>query len=199
MEYWNTLEEVRSAAWGLLARASHSRNDPMRTPALATQTEIGPDVRTLVMRTFKQTTREVLFYTDARSPKVAVLKRYERAHLLYWHPGRKVQLRLRVKFECLQGDAICRSHWEKIGVRGRKAYAAIHPPGTPLEAPGDNLPSFWKDDMELEKTECAFGNFMILKGIISEMDVLHLSSKGHQRAVFAWEGEVPVKAAWVTP
>ena len=80
-----------------LAVAADQRGHPWRTPSLATVSPEGlPDARSVVLREVDPDQERLIFFTDARSPKVGQLKAQPRAMLVMWSAELGWQLRIQV-------------------------------------------------------------------------------------------------------
>ncbi len=198
MERFNTLDDYFKHSWNLLFQAVEKRNDPMRTPVFGTLEDQESRLRMVVLRYAEPVARRTLFYTDARSNKIADLQRQPRSTVLYWHPQKKIQIRQRGKVVLHQENELTAEHWSKLSVRGRSSYATIDPPGTPVDQSTNGLPEHWSDEMALEDTVYAYPHFMIIDMKVDYMDCLHLQQEGHQRASWQWS-EDRWRGSWLVP
>lgn len=189
LERFDTAGEMLRFCWDQLAGAVEEGRNPLLTPAVATvvPSEAAPQVRTVILREADRAQRRISFYTDARAEKVKQLKNSPSLSWLFWHPERKLQIRARGTAELHTGDEAARLHWEAIGREGRKNYAALTAPGTPVEEASSGLPDFWSEDMPLERSEYAYKNFMLVQTYIEEIDSLLLHPQGHQRIIYRWD------------
>ncbi|HYF07338.1 MAG TPA: pyridoxamine 5'-phosphate oxidase family protein [Acetobacteraceae bacterium] len=184
------LEHILADALTLLAAAPTERDHPCRTPVLATTGPDGaPGARTVVLRGFDPGARQAMVFTDARSAKVAALRREPRATLVFHDPGRAVQLRLSGRMAVRQGDAVAEEAWRGLPAASQGLYAAAAAPGTPVAAPPP--PPGGSTDGP--------AHFAVLVLEFTRLDWLSLDAAGHRRACFAWETEGPPRATWVVP
>ena len=198
MNRFDTLDRFFIQSWDLLFRAAQSRNDPMRTPMMATYDGKKCQLRTLVVRRVDKEARQLLFFTDIRSPKSIQLKAHPNTAITFWHPTRKIQLRMQGSVSLEQDSEEARQHWDHLSIRGRESYAAIPPPGKFSTMDTTGLPSNWSDELSKKETDFAFSNFTLIKVSVEEIDALHLHSEGHQRARFAWKKE-EWEMKWLIP
>lgn len=200
MERFNGLDDVLSTAWNLLFRATVQRRDPYRTPVLSTiNQENIPDARTIVLRETKVQKRQLIFYTDTRSPKVEELKANPNICLVFWNPSRNVQVRASGRMLLEQGNAFSKEYWDKIAPKNRRDYSTINAPSNRSEKSEGFLPDFWEAaDLTPQNTEAAFENFTVLVAQIDKLDCLHIHREGHQRAQFTWNGKAWDKT-WLVP
>lgn len=185
------LRHIESAIWTELDRAVHSRAaadrpaHPWRRAAFATVGEDGPEVRSVVLRDIQVDRRELVFYADARSPKVAQLRADPRGQLLCWSEPLGWQLRLRCRVDVATDGLDVTTRWAQI--RHRPAahdYLSPLAPGSPLEAPAAPL-----------APERVRESFAVLTATVEAIDWLELHAQGHRRARFA-RGKSP---QWLVP
>ncbi len=194
MERFTSPDHMQRAAWDLMYRAAVNRNDVMRTPAMATFDGAKVHQRTIVLRKVDKAAQELFFFTDRRSPKVAHLEQDQQLNVLFWHPRKKVQIEAIGKSVLHYQDDLCRSFWEQLNIGGRSSYATLLAPGTPQLADSTNLPQHWSKEMILSLTESNFQHFVVIQMQVTEMDILHLHSDGHQRAFIAEK-----EKTWLVP
>ncbi len=198
MERFKTLDRFELQAWDLLIRAAHGRSDPMRTPMMATYDGQQCHLRTIVLREVDKEKRTLLFFTDGRSPKVEQLRQHAQTALTFWHPKRKVQVRISGAAALVSGNKEARHYWDHLSNSGRKSYATVKAPGTHSEKDTDGLPDFWTNELDKSHTDFAFENFMLIYVSVHAMEALHLHQEGHQRASFWWENDKPDRK-WLVP
>ena len=97
--YYENLEEIQNKYWSMLDDAVTNRSSPFRIPVFicAHQDEI--DGRIVVLRKSDRTKNLLQFHTDLRSPKVDILKKNNKASLLFYDKEEKIQLRVKVECE----------------------------------------------------------------------------------------------------
>ena len=184
---------ARLAAW-LAAGAQHPTH-PFRLPVVSTVDDRGhPDSRIVVLRAFDTATREVVFHTDIRSPKVTHLRAHPRCGALFYDPDARLQVRARCTAVVHHLDDRCRREFDALPPHTRATYADPHPPGdvAPFDAPYDYPPRPPVDE------GFAFRQFAAVVCAVAEMDVLELHADGHRRVRLRWEGGV-VKCERLAP
>lgn len=117
--------------WRKLGRATADRRSPWRTPAVATQSEWGPEGRTVVLREVDSAQRRLCFHTDARSDKPTQLERCPRLTWLFWDARAQVQLRVHASVRLHRGDDVARTEWRKLSPAARALYETSGAPGAP--------------------------------------------------------------------
>ena len=194
----STLPEAIDTAWRLLGRGAADRHSPVHTPAVSSIGADGrPDARVMVLRAADRAAAALRFHTDSRSPKCAVLDGAA-VHVLAYHPGAAIQLRLSGTARVFGDDPMVDGIWTAATPFARRVYLTGHAPGTPLPAPASGLPD-WVEGRKPTEAELApvRGNFAVIMVDLETIDVLHLAQSGHRRARFArdggWQGE------WVAP
>ena len=97
--YYENLQEIKNKYWSMLDDAVTNRGSPFRIPVFmcAHQDEI--DGRIVVLRKSDRTNNLLQFHTDLRSPKVDILKKNNKASLLFYDKDEKIQLRVKVECE----------------------------------------------------------------------------------------------------
>ena len=179
------LSDALDGAWQLLVRGAADRRSPVHTPVVSSVDAAGrPDARVMVLRQADRAAARLRFHTDARSPKCAALDGAA-VHVLGYHPGAAVQLRVsgtaRVASAGAQVDAI----WAASTTFARRCYLTEAAPGSALPAPGSGLPE-WVEGRKPSETDLvpARANFALVLIDVDAIDWLHLAQTGHRRAVF---------------
>lgn len=189
------LAQIEARVWAELERAVHSRSQggvpphEWRRAILATQDADGPQARSVVLRDLLLDSRELVFYADARSPKVAQLRRDPRGVLLCWSAALGWQLRLRCHIEVETSGLDVTARWAHI--RHRPAahdYLSPMAPGTPL---ADGHGGMVVTPLAPERLR---DTFAVLTARVEATDWLELHELGHRRAVFDAQG-----ARWLVP
>lgn len=179
----DTLHTVEDRLWQELQRAPQ-RGHPWRLCTLATVTPDGlPDARSVVLRQVDPAERELCFFTDTRSPKVAQIARQPRGVVVMWSAELGWQVRLSVQLEVLDSGLAVLSHWTRLKLTPAVFdYLSPVPPGSPLERP-----SAERGDRE---------HFGVVCARVLSIDWLDLNTNGQRRARF---GPEPGAATWLQP
>ena len=177
-----SLAQIHQACWQELAQASQQRSHGLRLMGLATVDGDAADLRTVVLREVDVAHRQLMFFTDARSPKVAQMRAHPVATLMAWCPSLHWQLRLRVLLDLATDGLTVTSRWARMKLSpAAQDYLSPLPPGTPLP----NSP--------LERTTRE--HFAVVTAQVSGLDWLELHDHGHRRARFDAAGQ----GSWITP
>ena len=186
------LPDIHQACWRELALAAQGKAHAWRMMALATVAIGAPgditaaapmaDLRTVVLREANPAERTLMFFTDARSPKVAQITAQPAATLLVWCPQLSWQLRLRVQLVVETNGLAVSSRWARLKMKpAAQDYLSPLPPGTPLAHPRP------------ERGTREF--FSVVLATVTAIDWLELHPDGQRRARFDAEG----RGQWLTP
>ena len=195
--YYENLEEIQNKYWSMLNDAVTNRASPFRIPVFmcAHQDEI--DGRIVVLRKSDRANNLLQFHTDLRSPKVDILKKNNKASLLFYDKEEKIQLRVKVDCEINNQNLITEESWKKTQHISRRCYLTDSPPGTTSENPTSGMISKLEDfDYTMEQSEEGYKNFTVIKCKIKSIEWLYLAAKGHRRAKFDLENK---KESWLVP
>ena len=195
--YYENLEEIQNKYWSMLDDAVTNRGSPFRIPVFmcANQDEI--DGRIVVLRKSDRKNNLLQFHTDFRSPKVKILKKNNKASLLFYDKEEKIQLRVKVDCEINNRNSTTEESWKKTQHISRRCYLTDSPPGTISENPTSGMISQLEDfDYTMEQSEEGYKNFTVIKCKIKSAEWLYLAAKGHRRAKFDFENS---KNSWLVP
>ena len=195
--YYENLEEIQNKYWSMLNDAVTNRASPFRIPVFmcAHQEEI--DGRIVVLRKTDRANNLLQFHTDLRSPKVDILKKNNKASLLFYDKEEKIQLRVKVNCEINNQNLITEESWKKTQHISRRCYLTDSPPGTMSEKPTSGMISKLEDfDYTMEQSEEGYENFTVIKCKIKSIEWLYLAAKGHRRARFEVDNN---KEYWLVP
>jgi pyridoxamine 5'-phosphate oxidase len=184
------LNAVLADTFAQLAGAPDDPASPWRAPALATNAADGsPGIRTIVLRGFDPHGRVATLHTDARSPKMNMLRANPLAALHIWDAGRRQQIRLDGTVT-IAGVADTDAAWAVLPDRSRATYRLRLAPGTPIAAPEDAVPD--------PSPDAGRGVFAVLRFDVMALEVLSLAHGSHRRAAFHWH-DGRLTATWLVP
>ncbi len=176
-----SLHLVETACWSELARAALERDHGWRVMTLATVSGERAEARSVVLREARHEFRELLFYTDDRSPKLKQIAAHPLGTLLAWSPRMGWQLRLRVHLQQLDHGLEVSSRWARMKLSpSAQDYLSPLAPGMALDRQSDERASR--------------EHFAVVSARVEAMDWLELHADGHRRAMF--DG---TDARWVQP
>lgn len=189
------LARIEAEVWAELERAVCRRTSASGAPhawrraVLATVDEGGPQARSIVLRDCFPANRELVFYADARSPKVAQLRRDPRAVLLCWSEELGWQLRLRCRIEIEISGLDATARWARIRhCPAAHDYLSPLAPGTPIDDAQGHPVDAPPPPERVRET------FTVLTAQVEAIDWLELHALGHRRACFDADG-----ARWLVP
>lgn len=183
-----TLPAIRDALWGELAAAALDKAHAWHTPVLATTDGTLADARTVVLREVDAETKQLRFYTDGRTAKVAQLRRQPVGTLLLWSPQIGWQLRCRVRLELEPSGLATSSRWARV-----KLSPAVQDYLSPL-APGTAIASPASPAASVRDATVTRDHFAVVTAHVQAVDWLELHPLGHRRARFDAGG-----ATWLQP
>jgi len=176
-----SLQMIERSCWRELANAAGDRHHPWRLLVLATVDGDSADARTVVLRDADAAQRQVIFYSDARSPKVAQMRAHPLATLVGWWPAQGWQLRLRVQLAVETSGLDVSSRWARVKLStSAQDYLAALPPGTPVD--------------RFQPERGSREHFAVVRAAVLAIDWLELHTDGHRRARLAGDASV-----WLTP
>ncbi len=179
----DTLGHIEARVWEELALCATHRAHEWRVCTLATLDANGEaDARSVVIREVDVDRRELVFFTDARSPKVAQFAANPKGTLVMWSADLGWQLRLKVNLSVETAGLAVSSRWARLKMKPAAFdYLSPLPPGTPLEHPVPERGSR--------------GHFAVVTLHVQSIDWLGLRAEGQRRALFA----PPAAARWLQP
>jgi hypothetical protein len=176
----DTLDGILDEVWTMLKRGVTHSNDPFHWPVLGTTGKNGCNLRTVILRQFILPDRILVCYSDARATKVNDIGRYSKVSWLFYHPDKKVQLRILGQAKCHKDDQFADNQWASTRITSRLDYATTHPPGTPIDKPSSGIPDYLlKKIPAVLDSERSRKNFMAISCGIDSIDWLMLGALGH--------------------
>lgn len=195
--YYDNLEEIQNKYWSMLDDAVTNRGSQFRIPVFICANKDQVDGRIVVLRKSDRKNSVLQFHTDLRSSKVEIIKKNNKASLLFYDKEEKIQLRVKVICEINNQNSVTEESWKKTQHISRRCYLTDSPPGTSSEKPTSGMISKLEDfDYTMEQSEEGYKNFAVIKCKIKSIEWLYLAAKGHRRAKFDLEN---VKDEWLVP
>lgn len=184
-----SLPELRAQIWQELQACVQDRNHGWRVATLATLNGQEPDARVVVLREVDEPSRELVFYTDARSPKVAQIRARSQGLLLCWCASLSWQLRLRVRLEVETDGLEVSSRWARLKLSpAAQDYLSPLPPGSVIGGAHGTHGTPPAPDRGSR------GHFALVRARVESIDWTGLRGGGHRRAQFDVQG-----GRWLTP
>ena len=195
--YYEDFSEIKKKIWLMLDDAVTNRGSPFRIPVFMCVHQNEIDGRIVVLRKSDRGNNLLQFHTDFRSQKVDILKKNNKASLLFYDKEEKIQLRVKIECEVNNQNSITEESWKKTQHISRRCYLTDSPPGTISENPTSGMISKLEDfDYTMEQSEDGYKNFTVIKCNIKSIEWLYLAAKGHRRAKFDLETN---KNTWLVP
>ena len=155
--------------------------------------------RHLVIRDFIEKNFSIIFFTDLRSPKVHSILEEKSTTCVFYSKEAELQIRALTFSRMIKDDSVVDSYWESVPVFSRKAYLTLDPPSSKSDERTDGLPEqYERYANSLSYTSKARKNFCVVENVIRELDLLSLSSKGHNRAKFTFQ-QASIQMDWLVP
>ena len=189
-------ESILQLAWSQMVTACTMRRHPFHTPSLATTSQRGPEVRSVILRHVDTENWEVRANADVRSPKVIQLLEDSRSSWLFYSFPDHLQVRCYGNTHVHHLDDVAKRAWTASQLLSRRCYLAPLAPTLPLDERHPNIPLelVGREPTEQE-AEAGFQNFCVLRCEIVEMDILRLLYDGNLR-ILARKNSTPI---WVAP
>jgi pyridoxamine 5'-phosphate oxidase len=196
---WDTLDGILNEVWKMLKRGVTHFNDPFHCPVLGTTGKDGCSLRTVILRQLLLPDRILVCHTDSRATKAEELYDSNRVSWLFYHPKKKVQVRITGQATLHTDDQFADDQWAATRITSRLNYRALHPPGTPVDEPSSGFPDFLLNKIPtLLESERGREHFMAIACRIDSIDWLILRILGNRRARFDWY-ENRLSATWLIP
>ena len=194
----HTLHDVLFDVAERLGQAARSRKAAMHTPVVGTA---DGDLRIMVLRACDAELTQLRFHTDARSPKVALLRDQPEISLLAYDPAERIQIRARGLARVEQYGPVADAAWVTATTFARRCYLTASAPGAFAAEPWSGLPPEIEGvNPTEEQLLSARANFAVVLVTLMELDWLYLAHNGHRRARFSrGDAGQPWQGTWVVP
>lgn len=195
----DSLDGILDKIWLMLEQGAAHSKDPFHWPVLGTKSSEGCSLRTVILRQVKVPERILVCHTDARSAKVQDIMNCSQTSWLFYHPKKKIQLRILGYATLHAHDAYADGQWADTSITSRLNYCTSQAPGAHIDKPSSGLPYFLLNKIPtLLETERCRNNFMVIAVHIFSIDWLLLKITGNRRALFEWEGDM-LRSTWLVP
>ena len=195
--YYDNLGEIQNKYWSMLEDAVTNRASSFRIPVFICSHQDEVEGRIVVLRKSDKINNLLQFHTDLRSPKIEILKKNNKASLLFYDKEEKIQLRVKAICEINNQNSITEESWKKTQHISRRCYLTDSAPGTISNKPTSGMISQLENfDYTIKQSEDGYKNFTVIKCKIKSVEWLYLAAKGHRRAKFDFENN---KEMWLVP
>jgi len=173
----DSLSLIEASLWRQLQLAATELGHEWRTMVLATVEGQTAQARSVVLREVDAAARELLFFTDSRSAKVAQMRAHPQGTLLCWSSRIGWQLRLLVTLEVRTSGLKVSSRWARLKLTpAAQDYLSPLPPGSPVAS-------------RFEPERATRNHFAVVTARVLSTDWLELHADGHRRAHFGADGK----------
>ncbi len=167
-----------------LKRSENDLDHPFRYFFLATHDRF-PQVRTVVKRDLDDRLA-ITFFTDSRTRKVREINQNDLVSALFYHPQKKLQVRLNGKASILAEDSLQYAGYFNQVQSGphKKDYTTLDSPGSP----------------RLDEAEIIYGetiHLTVIRIIPHELDVVQLGQLNHHRSHYKRDGQLWIETKLV--
>ncbi|NIF39740.1 pyridoxamine 5'-phosphate oxidase [Burkholderia sp. Tr-862] len=177
-----SLPQTYDRLWSCLESGVGTQRSPFTMVQAATLGLDGaPKVRTIVLRQVSRADRLLAFHTDARSEKVAELRRDPRIAVVANDLDALVQIRAEGVASICDDEAQRRAIWQSSRSHTLLLYRAPLRPGTPIDSPEE---AHITSSPGTAPTDDGYRNFCLVHVTVTRIDWLELARGGHRRAVF---------------
>jgi len=191
-----SLTQTYDRLWSCLESGGGTQRSPFTMVQAATLGLDGaPKVRTIVLRQVSRADRLLEFHTDARSEKVAELRRDPRIAVVANDLDALVQIRAQGVASICDDEAQRRAIWQSSRPHTLLLYRAPLRPGTPIESPEEAHVTPSPDDAP---TDDGYRNFCLVHVTVTRLDWLELARAGHRRAIFDLNDD-GYEGRWIAP
>lgn len=168
----DSLENIFQTVKHELHRGALDPKHPFRYVSLATHSQSEIDLRYVVLRKLDKELN-FYFFSDHRTTKVEQIKNNPDIALLLYHPGKRIQVRIKGHAEIHSQNELSESFWSTVQGEAQKAYNSIIPPGGIIPYPKGAYE--WAEDMN-----DTF--FSVIKINPYQIEALQLNGLTHVRA-----------------
>ncbi len=184
----SSLIELEKDCWHRLVTGAQKSRHPFHTPSVASFSQEGISLRTVVLRKAIEETRELRFHTDIRSPKWEELSLNPTISALFYDANERIQLRIKGQAVLHVGNELTALAWEKTTLSSRRCYLTEFNPSSFADQPTSGLSeALEQENFSLEESESGYQNFGIVSIHVHSIDWLWLNHAGHRRAFFDYE------------
>jgi pyridoxamine 5'-phosphate oxidase len=182
------LSDVLQIVFDEICLAAKNPSHPFRFMSLSTVCQQIPEIRYVVLRAMDEN-GHLFFFTDYRTEKVEQIQANPEVSLLFYHPDRRVQVRMQGTASIHCNNDLAEKHWGTLEEEAKKAYNPVIKAGTPISQPEEA--HIWP-----EKPSSDY--FAVVKVVASQLDVLQLDGMSHIRAKFL-RNEGQWTSNWIAP
>lgn len=191
------LKNILAESWAAITAGAQNPGHALRNIVVAHNAAAqGVNAYTVVLRAASEADRQVVFFTDYRSPKVGQISTYRQVTFCGYDAGEKCQLILTGEASIHYQDEVAQLYWDTQGHKSPQSYLAQPAPTTAIDAAGDGL-AYLKDQQP--DGQIAYGNFAVVKVSVNKLEWLKLNHDGNRRAQFTLQDNGAWQGTWLIP
>ena len=171
----HSLNEIFEIVNGEFRKAVALKRHPFKYVTLSTSDGTNVNSRYVVLRKFTDSNSFIIF-TDTRSEKMQDLKSNDNCNLLFYHNGKKLQVRVNGKAIIHKNDESTKQYWAGVKGNSDKAYTSLIPPGEKIKNPQEAFQ--WDETLTSSQ-------FVVLEILPIKIEALQLNRDEHIRAKFS--------------
>lgn len=174
IEPHHKLDDILSIVRYELNKACTVKRHPFKYVVLSTCGNDTVKSRYLVLRKVLEND-SFLIFTDARSCKITDLRDNNICNLLFYHPGKSLQVCVSGKAAIHNNNSVSKQYWYGVKNHSFRSYTTVLAPGTKI----DEIAQGYDWDEEIGDT-----HFTVIEIIPTAIEVLQLNRDHHIRALF---------------
>ena len=187
---YNEISQTLESADLILNNAVENAKTLFHTLAVSSIDNNQIATRVMVLREFNLKERYIRFHTDYRAAKIDHYSENNSASVLGYDPNLKIQIKLQGSISVHYNDYLTQAAWEGSTTRSKKCYSVEG--GSTLEISDPK-----EYDLKDGNIEDGYMNFAVLKFSFNNLELLHLKSSGHRRALHSWNESFA--STWLVP
>ncbi|WP_194777329.1 pyridoxamine 5'-phosphate oxidase family protein [Pararhodonellum marinum] len=171
-----------------LHRGALDSKHPFRFMTLATGAGQNLSARYVVLRKVDEDLN-FYFFSDLRTDKIKALRSNPGTALVFYHPNKRVQIRVKGEAVLHHGNDVAKGFWTRIQGDAQNAYQPIYAPGAIISHP--EAAYHWEGKFQDHY-------FAVIQIIPKHMDLLQLNGQTHIRVGFEKTGK-DWQINWLAP
>tara|TARA_B110001454_G_scaffold166108_1_gene155928 strand:- start:18 stop:647 length:630 start_codon:yes stop_codon:yes gene_type:complete len=199
--HYNNIDEIYVQIWKLLDDGKKDRNSEFHNFYIASNSNLYPSLRTVILRHIDEEAKTIGFHTDIRSNKINEIKDNSNVSALFYGHNEKSQIRINGNAKINNQNRETEFIWNKINPYSKKCYLVENSPGTLSDIPisGYSLNIEKIQQPELNVVNLGYQNFSYINIEIMNIEWLYLHRNGHRRALYTIKEKKLYEKTWLTP
>jgi pyridoxamine 5'-phosphate oxidase len=193
-----SLYQIFANSWQGLTNGDGRINAAFRNVAVSHVADEYVNTYTVVLRKANFNQKQLVFFTDYRSPKVIQIIGNNRLTVCGYNPSTQIQLIFKGLATIHHQDEVALYNWHAEGSKGRKSYLAKPAPSTPVEQADDGL-AYLATQPSSGDAPDGYENFAVVVIDIKQLEYLKLSANGNRRMLFTLQPDKAWQGTWLIP